>query len=98
MINVTSANRARENYRHIEMDFGPGEGLDYTLDFPAHVRLMDDANFEQYTRGEGYTYLGNRARVTTGLIRPPHPGHWHVVIDLDGGAVTVQVSVASLAA
>jgi hypothetical protein len=82
------------NFLHYDLQLGPGEGVQVTLDKQANVRLLDDSNFERYKRGEQHTYYGGLAKVSPVHLRPPQPGHWHVVIDLGGYAGTVQASVA----
>jgi hypothetical protein len=69
-----------------------------TLDNKANVRLLDDANFSRYQRGEQHRYHGGYAQVSPVRLKPPHAGHWHVVIDFGGLAGKVRASVAVVAA
>ena len=48
---------------------------------PAHIYLMDEANYGLY-RGEGeFEYYGDTVRRSPYQIRPPHAGIWHLVIE-----------------
>ena len=67
--------------------------VEVQLDRQANVRLLDDANFLRYERGERHSYYGGLAEKSPVRLSPPRHGHWHVVIDRGGYAGTVQVSV-----
>ena len=81
------------NFLHYEVDLGPNDGVEVTLDQQANVRLLDASNFFAYQRGDAHTYYGGLAKVSPVHLRPPHSGHWHVVIDLGGYSGTVRASV-----
>ena len=80
------------NFLHYEMQLASDDVVEVTLDKQANVRLLDDANFARYKRGERHTYYGGLAKVQPVHLRPPHSGRWHVVIDLGGYAGTVRAS------
>lgn len=84
------------NFLHYELQLGPGEAVQVTLDKQANVRLLDDLNFQRYQRGEQHTYHGGLSKTSPVHLRPPHPGHWHLVIDLGGYAGTVRASVTKI--
>jgi hypothetical protein len=84
------------NFLHYDLQLGPGEAAQVTLDKQANVRLLDDPNYQRYQRGEQHTYHGGLAKTSPVILRPPHPGHWHLVVDLGGYAGTVQASVTKI--
>ena len=43
-----------------------------------------------------YSYFGGRAKKSPVVLRPPHAGRWHVVIDLGGRRGTVRASVRTI--
>lgn len=83
------------NFLHYPLNLDSGEVVDVTLDKQANVRLMNEANFSKYKRGEKHTYYGGLAKVSPISIPAPHSGTWHLVIDLGGYAGSVQASVAT---
>lgn len=84
------------NFLHSDLHLGPDEIVVVTLDSQANVLLLDDINFLHYQRGENYTYYGGLAKVSPLHLKPPHPGSWHVVIDLGGYSGTVKASVSTI--
>lgn len=81
------------NYLHYDFQLGPEDVVEVTLDKQANVRLLDDANYARYQRGQTHNYHGGLAQVSPVRLKPPHAGHWHVVIDLGGFAGNVRASV-----
>ena len=81
------------NYLRYEIDAGPNNVIQVTLDKRANVRLMDYSNFNNYSNGRQYRFYGGLATVSPFNIRPPSQGHWYVVIDLGGYSGSVQASV-----
>lgn len=84
------------NFLHYEVDAGPNNTIQVTLDNLANVRLLDGTNFQKYSSGEQHRYFGGLANASTINLRPPHAGHWHVVIDFGGRAGTVRAWVEVL--
>lgn len=82
------------NYLHTEVTTRTGEAVEVVLQGQAaNVLLLDDANYALYTMDRQYHYYGGHFTRSPALIRPPHPGRWHVVVDLGGGAGQVTASV-----
>lgn len=81
------------NYLHYPLDLAADDAVRVTLDKQANVRLLDDANFQRYQRGESHNYRGGLANKSPIVLVPPHAGRWHVVIDLGGYAGTVRAAV-----
>ena len=81
------------NFLNYDLQLSSGDVVEVTLDKQANVRLLDDTNYSYYQRGERHTYYGGLATKSPTHLRPPHSGHWHVVIDLGGYAGTVNASV-----
>jgi len=81
-----------------EFDASPDDVIQVHLDKRANVRLMDQENFQKYRSRQQHKYYGGYATTSPVRLRPPHSGHWYVVIDLGGYAGTVKASVEKLAA
>ena len=84
------------NFLHYDLHLSSGQAVEVTLDRQANVRLLDDANFHSYRQGRQHKYFGGLAKQSPALLTPPHPGHWHVVVDLGGFAGTVRASVRTI--
>jgi hypothetical protein len=81
------------NYLHYEFSLNSSDVVEVILDKQANVRLLDGSNYQKYRSGQKYTFYGGSAKRSPAHIRPPHGGHWHLVIDLGGYAGTVNASV-----
>ena len=80
----------------LKFDLGYSAGGDVVvveLTEAANVRLLDSHNFIQYQNGLDHQYYGGLATQTPTHIPIPHPGMWHVVVDLQGLANPTQASV-----
>jgi hypothetical protein len=62
----------------------------------ANVLLLDDSNFQNYKSRRQFNYHGGFFKQSPVVLRAPGAGHWHVVIDLGGGAGRVSASVRVL--
>lgn len=81
-------------FMHYEWyDLGPEDIIEVTLDKQANVRLVDSTNFDRYKRGDSYDFRGGTQVKTPAHLSPPHRGHWHLVIDLEGYVGSVNVGV-----
>jgi hypothetical protein len=67
-----------------EGEAGPGDVVEVILTGPANATLLDSTNYEHYRRGESFEYHGGLAKDSPFPITPPHPGRWHLVVDLGG--------------
>jgi hypothetical protein len=81
---------------HQEIEAGPDDLVEVSLDRQANVMLLDPANYELYTRREKFRYHGGLAEYSPMRLVPPHEGKWHVVVDLGGSAGTVQAGIRVL--
>lgn len=81
------------NFLHYDLQLSATQSVRVTLDKAANVRLLDDANFSSYQRGEKHSYVGGHMTKSPVVLKPPHAGRWHLVIDLGGFAGTVNASV-----
>ncbi len=79
-------------FLHYEFDVRPGDVIEVSLDRAANVQLLDDANYDSYRNGRPYHYHGGHAKQSPVHLTPPQQGHWHVVIDLGGGAGSVRAT------
>ncbi len=67
-----------------------------TLDKAANVRLMDSSNFNSYRRGGQHRFIGGHITQTPYRVAVPHPGHWHVAVDLGGYSGNIRAGVRVL--
>jgi hypothetical protein len=81
------------NFLHYDFHLDANDTVEVTLDRQANARLLDDVNFSRYKRGQRHTCYGGLVKISPAHIRPPHPVHWHLVIDLGGYSGTVRASV-----
>ena len=84
------------NHLHQELDAGPSDVIEVTLDHPANVLLLDPPNYNEYRNGRLYRYYGGYAKASPVRISPPRSGHWHLVVDLGGGFGSVRASASLL--
>ena len=84
------------NHLNYEFDASEGDVAEVTLDRAANVLLMDSASYDDYTHGRTYRYDGGYARKSPVRLAIPSAGHWHVVVDLGGGAGQVRAFVRLL--
>ena len=77
---------------HDELDLHAEDVVRVSLDRRANVRLMDEANYARYCRGEKFSFYGGGAKQTPVNIVAPAPGRWHLVVDLGGYPGRVRVT------
>jgi Domain of unknown function (DUF1883) len=80
-------------FLHYEVNLNTAQAVRVTLNRQANVRLLDSNNFQKYRNGKSHDYYGGLATHSPMLVRAPHSGDWHVVIDLGGYAGSVSASV-----
>jgi hypothetical protein len=81
-------------YLHRDLGIiGPESVIEISLDKQANVRLLEHHEFAKYDRGDSYEFRGGLALVSPVKMAPPHRGHWHVVVDLEGYDGSVQASL-----
>lgn len=85
---------AMVDFLHYDFFLSFRDSVQVQLDSQANVILLDDLNFENYKNSRQYTYYGGLATRTPVYLKPPFPGHWHLVIDLGGGSGSVNASVS----
>ena len=86
------------NFLKYEFEAGPDDVIEVSLSGQANVRLLDSPNFQSYRAGRGHRCIGGLAKVSPVRLRPPHRGHWFVVIDLGGYRGNVQASARLVSA
>jgi len=84
------------NHLNYEFDASQDDVAEVTLDRAANVLLLDSAAYEDYFHGRTYRYAGGYATTSPVRLAVPRTGHWHVVVDLGGGAGQVRASVSVL--
>lgn len=82
------------DYLHQPLNLSADDVVEVTLDHPANVMLLDPYNYEAYRDRRAFRYQGGYIKTGLFRLRPPHPGPWHLVVDLGGGPGTVRASVA----
>lgn len=87
---------AGKEFLHWEVDAGPRNDIEVTLDKAANVQLLDNVNFASYQAGRSFRYYGGYVTQSPYRIRPPRQDHWHLVVDLGGTAGSVRASVKLL--
>lgn len=80
------------NYLHYEFDLSAGDVVEVVLDKQVNVRLLDNPNYSTYAKGQQHHYYGGLAQRSPVRLAAPHPGHWHLVVDLGGYAGRVKAS------
>ena len=83
-------------FLHEEFDLQPEDVVEVSLNSQANVILLDSHNFSNYTQGATYRYYGGHAEKTPVRLSPPHPGKWHVVVNLGGYPGSVRAGVRVL--
>jgi hypothetical protein len=85
-------------FLHSDFWIGSDDVVIVTLDHQANAMLLDESNFSAYRQGRSFNYYGGWATHSPVRIKPPHAGHWHVVIDLGGrgGTIRAEIRVLSL--
>lgn len=86
------------NFLHTEEYLNHGDGFEVSLDSQANVLLLDDSNFSNYRAGSSYRYSGGLAKQSPVVLRVPHSGRWHLVVDLGGYRGNVRAGVSVLKA
>jgi hypothetical protein len=83
------------NFLHYPLRLTNESAVRVDLDKRANVKLLDGSNFSRYRSGSTHRYFGGQAVRSPIVIRAPHAGDWHLVIDLGGypGSVRASVSV-----
>jgi hypothetical protein len=85
------------NFLHYEVNLGQGDFVKVTLrGNAANVLLLDDSNYRSFQAGTQYRYFGGYYTRSPAIIRPPNTGHWHVIVNLGGGAGSVNALVQVL--
>lgn len=80
-------------FLHQEFDLHGDDVVEVTLDHAANVLLLDPSNYLAYQQRRSYRYHGGYITTSPFRLRAPHPGKWHLVVDLGGGAGRVSASV-----
>lgn len=81
------------NFLHWDGVVGPDKVIVVAIDHAANVQLMDDINFNAYQSGRSFRYAGGNYRASPVILRPPHHGHWHIVVDLGGRSGSIRAGI-----
>ena len=85
------------DHLHWEFDATPRDTLEITVDRPANVLLMDDANYKKYSADEAHSCFGGFAEKSPVLLKPYRPGRWHVAVDAGRSGGPLKASVKNIA-
>jgi len=82
-------------YLHYEFNTIPKEIIRVVIDRQANVMLMDSVNYAKYCSKKKHEFVGGLVVESPLYLKPPHPGHWHIVIDSGGfpGKVSANVNI-----
>lgn len=72
------------DYLHKVLDLHEGDVVEVTLNAPANVMLLDPSNFSKYKDHAFYRYHGGYVKKSPFRVPAPHPGEWHLVVNLAG--------------
>ncbi len=78
---------AGPNFRFTHYDLKAqraGATFEVTLSAVNNVRLMTAANFQRFTELLDFKYVGGVARKSPIRLVVPEPGHWHLIVDMEG--------------
>jgi hypothetical protein len=81
------------NFIHTDFQGSEGDVAIVTLDAQANVMLLDESNFSAYQNAGTFNYFGGWATKSPVRLVAPRSGHWHIVIDMGGGAGQVRASI-----
>jgi hypothetical protein len=84
------------SFLHKDFRAGPSDIIVVNLDTQVNVLLLDTTNYNAYCQGRQYRYIGGLAKQTPARLRPPHTGHWHVVVDLGGRSGRIRADIRIL--
>jgi hypothetical protein len=83
---LTQTRSTGEPFLHQEMEVGPDELIEVTLNNPANILLLDSENYEHYRNNRPFRYAkGGYVKHSPFRLYAPSFGTWHLVIDLGGG-------------
>lgn len=84
------------DHLHWEFDAAPRDTLEITVDRPANVLLLDDANYKQYAADQAHSCFGGFAETSPVRLKPFRPGRWHVAVDAGRSGGQLRASVKNV--
>ncbi|KQZ00190.1 hypothetical protein ASD45_04480 [Pseudolabrys sp. Root1462] len=84
------------NFIHSREFLSAGDIVIVECDHQCNVRVMDDANFQDYRRGGQHRYYGGFYQRLPARIAIPHDGYWNTTIDLGGGRANIRYNIGYL--
>lgn len=85
------------DHLHWEFEATPRDTLEITVDRPANVLLMDDANYKKYCADQEHACFGGFAEKSPVRLKPYRPGRWHVAVDAGRSGGHLKASVTNAA-
>jgi hypothetical protein len=85
------------NHLHKYLALNQRDVLKIHLSNPAQVMLLDDKNYSLYKDEMEYDFYGKLAKRSPFIIKAPHAGNWHLVIEQadSGQDLSVNVQIIS---
>jgi hypothetical protein len=85
------------DHLHWEFDATPRDTLQVTVDRPANVLLLDEANYQKYCTDQAHSCFGGFAETSPVTLKPYRAGHWHVAVDAGRSGGQVKAAVKNVA-
>lgn len=86
------------NFLHKVLDLSDGDMVEVTHNNRANVQLLDEENYDLYSRTKPFRYHGGYGEHSPVTLAAPSAGRWHLVVDLGGGVGSVTGSVSVMSA
>jgi hypothetical protein len=81
------------NHLHKYLTLSQNDMLKIHLSNPAQVMLLDDKNYSLYKDEMEYDYYGKLVKRSPFIIKAPHVGDWHLVIEQADSRQDLSVNV-----
>lgn len=81
------------NFIHAKEYLNAGDVVQVDCSHQCNVMLTTDSNFQNYRRGNQFSYYGGHYKRFPVRIKAPSNGHWNVTIDLGGRSANIQYSI-----
>lgn len=80
-------------YLHQEFNLNFNDVVRVDIDTQANVMLLDSSNYNSYRSGSSFRCHGRHYDRSPVLLKPPHSGYWHLVIDLGGRSGSIRHAI-----
>ncbi len=80
-------------FQHYQFSGKRGDVAIVNISGQANVKLMDGLSFNSYRRCASHRFYGGGYGAGRVVLPIPHPGHWHIAVDLGGRSGIVNASI-----